>query len=1192
MVAGGGSYEAVVIGSGYGGSVAAFRLAEASVNVCLLEKGRRWEAQDFPSSVWQTLQTTRLHTPWGVFGNSNSLYQVHYQGTVIALVAGGLGGGSLINGGVVLPTPARTWRDPRWPQEWKETLWDRAEERARSMLQAEAAPSHGFHQDRVVDAVSGEIEDRSRDCVKLSIRFSRGTDPTSSTPFNACNGCGNCFTGCPYNAKNSIDKNYIAAASKSGCTIITNCEAQFLLPNFDYPHTTSTDSKSEKPSKCECDGHQIQRRWRIYLDETHYITADFVIVAAGVLGTTKLLLQSKIRGLAISDRLGHGFSCNGNNAAFVCGTHLATKGHSLTPKELKNTPMFDRPGPSITASYTSSLGYTIQGAILPNAFPFVFLKCIAHRGFWFGLLYGLWHNVKRLLGARNNDSLIFNMMGHDAADGRIEFDLDRGLTKFFPPTDPLIPKKISTVERITKRIGGQMFMPTSRNSAVHLLGGCPAGRTAGESVTNSNGQLFHPLVHSNSSLPYLLAAGVEKNENVHDGLYVCDASIIPCAVGVNPSFTITTAAEYVAEALVKDAVDYYKSTDDQPASLVQTSDEMIKSDATLSGRNIPELKRLAGARVWETLSGTVEGLPCTLEVVMDIGSAESRHGILKGRLGGKFKMRALETGLLHIVDGTVDMCVVNTRTPFSQYMYYKLLLVSERGAMYDMIGRKEMKPFLLGATALTESRTLELEISQVSQNFNLGSLSESKKASIMRGTVRVSYLALLRSVLSMRGPRKCCFVSSLLLSILCTYFGPTLRSRPSSEVSYVESPDYPQHLEHIIATDDGAQISCWQWLPTANQTMDNALNSGTSTCVLLLNGYSGESYTLPTEDDDLVRTLLNKGYEVWLLRMRLHFSVCTANPFSLDDIARFDLPAAFSGIAAVRGKQTPIHVVAHCIGGLTIHMALLGGYVPVSSVASLTCTNSSMFFDVTKLAVVKLFLPLIPISLKLLGANSVLGFSDSPSENWRHRLLKKFLCLIPRVEHCTCKECDLFSGIFGNAFWHENLTERLHAWLSKDTLVQLPASGFCQLRQICMAGNVVSNRGEDLYMPYIGCLALPTTYISGGRPLLVTPTTSERAHALMQHHHPEFRHVRHVVHGYGHSDLLIAERAPQDVFPLILDGISKSGRLADSGSVSVQSTDVRRRTWVIPPSQATAFLLRLKICVAIFILVIFLCCSW
>ncbi|MCO5603774.1 hypothetical protein L7F22_057926, partial [Adiantum nelumboides] len=228
--------------------------------------------------------------------------------------------------------------------------------------------------------------------------------------------------------------------------------------------------------------------------------------------------------------------------------------------------------------------------------------------------------------------------------------------------------------------------------------------------------------------------------------------------------------------------------------------------------------------------------------------------------------------------------------PF-QYMYYKLLLVSETGSMYEMIGRKEMKPFLLGATALTESRTLKLEISLVSQNFNSGSISGLEKAASMRGMVRVSFLALLRSMISMRGPRRFRFVSSLLLSLLRTYFAPTPRSLLPPEVIYVESLKYPQHTVYTITTDDGAQISCWRWLPTADTSNENAPDSGTSTCVLLLNGYSGESYTLPTEENDLVRTLLNKGYEVWLLRMRLHFSVCTENPFSLDDIARFDLPA-------------------------------------------------------------------------------------------------------------------------------------------------------------------------------------------------------------------------------------------------------------------------------------------------------------
>ncbi|MCO5603775.1 hypothetical protein L7F22_057927 [Adiantum nelumboides] len=89
----------------------------------------------------------------------------------------------------------------------------------------------------------------------------------------------------------------------TGCTIITNCDARFVLPNFDYPHTASKSRKSEKCSGGDSGGQHMHRRWRVYLYETPFITTDFVIIAAGVLGTTNLLLQSKIRGLAISARL-------------------------------------------------------------------------------------------------------------------------------------------------------------------------------------------------------------------------------------------------------------------------------------------------------------------------------------------------------------------------------------------------------------------------------------------------------------------------------------------------------------------------------------------------------------------------------------------------------------------------------------------------------------------------------------------------------------------------------------------------------------------------------------------------------------------------------------------------------------------------------------------------------------------------
>lgn len=84
------------------------------------------------------------------------------------------------------------------------------------------------------------------------------------------------------------------------------------------------------------------------------------VYAAGVLGTAKILFQSERRGLRLSEKLGHGFSCNGNNVAYVTGCRAPLNAYGLSQKHLSTIPFQDRPGPAITSSYTSSLGFTIQ----------------------------------------------------------------------------------------------------------------------------------------------------------------------------------------------------------------------------------------------------------------------------------------------------------------------------------------------------------------------------------------------------------------------------------------------------------------------------------------------------------------------------------------------------------------------------------------------------------------------------------------------------------------------------------------------------------------------------------------------------------------------------------------------------------------------------------------------------------------
>ena len=125
-------------------------------------------------------------------------------------MACGLGGGSLVNAGVMMPTPVRARRNPKWPKDW-EGEWNSCEASAATMLRIQSIPVR-FPTAKVVgDIAIGEIEDCSEDSMKLSINFDL-EEPPSSQQMGSCLACGNCLAGCPYNAKNSTDKNYILSA--------------------------------------------------------------------------------------------------------------------------------------------------------------------------------------------------------------------------------------------------------------------------------------------------------------------------------------------------------------------------------------------------------------------------------------------------------------------------------------------------------------------------------------------------------------------------------------------------------------------------------------------------------------------------------------------------------------------------------------------------------------------------------------------------------------------------------------------------------------------------------------------------------------------------------------------------------------------------------------------------------------------
>ncbi|KAJ4705296.1 Long-chain-alcohol oxidase FAO4B [Melia azedarach] len=1110
-------FDAVVVGSGYGGSVASFRMSMAGIKVCLLEKGRQWEARDFPADSLKIMSAVRMENRNVGFslGPKDALFQVYEQGDSLAVMACGLGGGSLVNAGVMLPTPVRAKRNPKWPKEW-ERDWDSCEASAAAMLRIQSVPVR-FPVAKVMGEVAhGVIEEISEDLMKLSVNFDLEERPSNllkPQQMGSCLACGNCLAGCSYNAKNSTDKNYILSAIQAGCVVKTECQVQYVVKN---PYESLQEDKNSRK----------RRRWFVYLNEVDYITSDFVILSAGVLGTTEILFQSQMRGLKLSEVLGSGFSCNGNNVAYLAGSPAPLNSYGLKGKEIPEKPFQVRPGPAISSSYTSSLGFTIQSAVLPTAYPYMLFKGITTygwpTGYWF--CHGIIDKLMHFIGYKSCQAMVLNAMGYDESNGKIMFEKSTNKICFSPPQDPLLPRKIEAFQKLTKKLGGILFMSRYRSTSVHLLGGCNASSDPSHGVCNPNGQVFDPKAPT----------------DVHPGLYVCDASLIPCSVGINPSLTIAAAAEHVSRHLVKDVLQY---KNEKAIELIKPVDQYphatTNKNLTTCPRSVVVIK--------ETMKGYIGGMPCTAYLKMKMNSLNHKefdegnsvfgesHPLLRGKVGGYVVFSAIEKDKLHIIDGKVDLCQVDYRTPYAQYMHYRLLLADSSGLRYILEGKKILKPFLLALYAWRETTTLHVTFKKISGDSSQGEVIH------LTGELLISLKELLKSLMSLEGNGKRNFLFLLSRTLLRTYILQIPRGNHKDHNlpdSYHKS--YPNSILHEIKTEDGYVISCRQWKCNQNERRlkgEKQLNP-----VLLLNGYSTESYWLLTESNDLLRALLEEGHETWLLQSRLHH-LTPANNFTIEDIGRFDIPAAIDKILEFHGRSIKVHVVAHCAGGLAVHIALMGGHVSATHIASLSCTNSSMFFKLNALPAFKMWLPLVPVSMAILGENKILPLSETSKTNLRHQLLKCIARLIPRYERCTCNECEVLSGIFGNAFWHQNLSPAMHNWLNRQDTTTLPMAGFPHLRKICNSGYIVDSNGNNSYLIHPERMTLSTLYISGGRSLLVTPETSFLAHKYMKLHQPGFRHERVVIDGFGHSDLLIGEESYKKVFPHILSHI----RLAEDG---------------------------------------------
>ena len=503
-------YDVVVIGSGFGGGIAACRLAEAGKRVCVLERGRRFGREDFiddPDDAPKLL--------WHENANPAGLFDVRLLRDVSVITAAGVGGGSLVYANVQLRAPADVFeRD--WPAAITRAGLDPWYARTEEALDPRTTPTDDPALPKVrAFAAAGRRAGREAELLPIAVHFGEPrAHPFSGVAQEGCQNLGRCDLGCPVHAKNTVDITYLARAEALGAEV--------------RPLHLAT---------------RIERgaRWRVsfrHLDggDDGSVEGARLVLAAGTLGSTRLLLHNRRRLPGLSPALGSRFSGNGDALAIAfdpAADDVRGARHGFGPV------------------MTSRLDYTADRALMAadGGLPpgFEALLDVARgvdviRGWRRWLLRGRSALVRIGLGdqgmkprdlrlrerASNADALIYLLIGRDAADGQMRltplfnrFEIrwsQAGSAALFADLERTARELADAAEATPFYAleGG----PLSTFTTVHPLGGCPMADDPARGVVDDLGRVYG-----------------------QPGLYVLDGSIVPTALGVNPSKTIAALAE-------------------------------------------------------------------------------------------------------------------------------------------------------------------------------------------------------------------------------------------------------------------------------------------------------------------------------------------------------------------------------------------------------------------------------------------------------------------------------------------------------------------------------------------------------------------------------------------------------------------------------------------------------------------------
>ncbi|MDX2140346.1 MAG: GMC family oxidoreductase [Chloroflexota bacterium] len=521
------SFDYVVIGSGFGGSVSAMRLTEKGYSVLVLERGKRFRDQDFPKTNWNLRKYL-----WMPLARCFGIQEISLMNNIMVLHGSGVGGGSLVWANVAMEPNDALFDEPGWktPVDWKATLRPHYET-AKRMLGVAPNPCV-----TPADLVLKEIADergRGETFRPANVAIFFG-EPGKTVPDpyfggegperTGCTHCGGCMVGCRYNAKNTLVKNYLYFAEKWGAEVRAESEVVDIRP--------LPDGQADGARYVVIYRRTTAAPWDM---RRHHVRTRNVIVAAHALGTMRLL-----------------FRCRDVNRSLpklskMLGTSVRTNSEALVGSTSWDSKTDYSQGAAITSIFALDDVTQVEPVRYPHGSSFMRLLAIPMidhadtafqritRTLWRGITHPLEFLYAKVFSQWARRSTILLIM--QTVDSTMRVKWGRNLYTLFRkalvtevPKGTSLTTDMSIVHKLThdfaKRTNGiaQDTIPETFlgiPATAHLIGGCPMGRNADEGVVDAQCQVFN-----------------------YPGLYVIDGSIMPGNPGVNPSLTITALAEY------------------------------------------------------------------------------------------------------------------------------------------------------------------------------------------------------------------------------------------------------------------------------------------------------------------------------------------------------------------------------------------------------------------------------------------------------------------------------------------------------------------------------------------------------------------------------------------------------------------------------------------------------------------------